>query len=107
LGRLGLTDPQVLLHAIAAEQTLVTHNGKHFESLHEAWIVWRRRWEREAAEEIGRDLSFSGHHGILIMPHLPAPTLAQLIDALAGSGEVLADRLFSWTPGLGWTALDL
>ena len=36
LGRLGLTDVQVLLRAADAGRTLVTKNNKDFRSLHEA-----------------------------------------------------------------------
>lgn len=102
LNCLGLTDPQVLLHALDAGQTLITQNSKDFEALHEAWVSWRRRWEIEVERLHGRALALSGHLGVLIMPHLPITMLAPAIDGLATSGVPVTDRLLSWTPERGW-----
>lgn len=102
LGRLRLTDPQFLLGAIEAGQTLITHNADDFEALHEAWMLWRRRWQDEIGRTVGRSVALSGHPGILMPPHLPPETLASIIEEIGASSESIEDRLFSWTPELGW-----
>lgn len=102
LGRLGLTDAQALLRAAEAGQTLVTRNSKDFRALHEAWVTWRRRWEREAQRVTGVPLSLSRHAGILIVPHLPNHQLARLIEEFEDAAAAMDDRLFAWNPAKGW-----
>lgn len=105
LGRLRLTDVQVLLRAVEDGRTLVTHNGDDFRALHEAWVTWRGRWAAEVRQLTGFPVRLSQHAGILITPHLPERDLARLLEEFADTDEPLADRLFSWLPARGWQEL--
>lgn len=100
--RLGLSDPKVLLRAVDADQTLVTHNGAHFRTLHEGWLLSRQRWERELTQRVGCLGGLSGHHGILLLPHGDIGVLAPAIAELLASGPSLADRFLSWSKRNGW-----
>jgi hypothetical protein len=102
LGRLGLTDPRTLLQSAEAGQALITHNNHDFRALHEAWVSWRGRWEREAKQLTGRTLTFSGHAGILILPHGAVEDLAEIVEAFDALAETTADRLFRWDSVKGW-----
>jgi hypothetical protein len=105
LGRLGLSDIQVLLHAADSRPTLITHNNKDFRLLQEAWAAWRRRWEDEAARAAGGSISLSRHAGIAIVPLLPVQDLVSILSALAESADSLSDRLVAWSPRRGWREL--
>ena len=105
LGRLRLTDVQVLLRAAEDGRTLITHNIKDFRSLHEAWVTWRGRWTAEIVQLTGSPVHLSQHAGILITPHLPDRDLARILEEFADSNVPLTDRLFSWLPVLGWHEL--
>lgn len=105
LGRLRLTDVQVLLRAAEDGRTLVTHNINDFLALHEAWVTWRRRWAAEVVQMTRNPVHLSQHAGILIAPHLPDRDLARILEEFATSNEPLADRLFSWRPARGWHEL--
>ena len=105
LKRLGLSDVQVLIQAAAAGQTLITHNGQDFRLLHEAWVTWRRRWTAEVAQTTSHPVDLSGHADIAVTPHLPIRDLARIIEEFADTTESVADRLFSWHPGIGWHEL--
>jgi hypothetical protein len=105
LGRLRLTDPQVLLFAAENNQALITHNDKDFRALHEAWVTWRRRWSREVEQVFGRPVHLSQHAGILILPHRPIQDLASMLETFEDSAESLEDRLFAWTPRRQWHEL--
>ena len=102
LGRLGLNDAEVLLRAAEARQTLVTHNSKDFRALHEAWVTWRRRWEREVEDVIRTPVFLSQHAGILITPHRSVHDLARIIEEFENTAGSMEDRLFAWNPVSGW-----
>jgi hypothetical protein len=102
LGRLSLSDPQVLLRVAEGGQTLVTHNSKDFRALHEAWVAWRQRWAREVAQATGSLVQLSRHAGILIAPHLPIHTLAQIIEEFVDANAIMDDRLFAWNQARHW-----
>ena len=107
LGRLRLTDVQVLLRAAEDGRTLVTHNIKDFRSLHEAWVTWRGRWAAEVVQLTGSPVHLSQHAGILITPHLGDYELARIVEEFAETNVPLADRLFSWLPAGGWHELHV
>jgi hypothetical protein len=107
LGRLGLSDAQVLLRAAEARQTLVTHNSRDFRALHEAWVTWRRRWAREAEEVTGVPVHLSQHAGILMTPHLPSHDLARILEDFADTAGSMDDQLFAWSPARGWHKLHV
>ena len=107
LGRLRLTDVQVLIQAADARQTLITHNNWDFRALHEAWITWRRRWTREIVQETGVNVSLSAHAGILVVPHLPNHALARIIEPFADAHDSIDDRLFSWNEQRGWHEINV
>jgi hypothetical protein len=102
LGRLQLRDPLVLAAAVDAGQTVVTHNLRDFALLQEDWHPLRRRWESEAASQAGRPLAFSGHRGILMLPHVANAILAPAIASIVDGGRPLADRLFVWSQRERW-----
>jgi hypothetical protein len=105
LGRLRLTDTQVLLLAAQNNQTLITHNDKYFRALHEAWVTWRRRWSNELEQAIDRHVFFSQHAGILILPHRPIHDLARMLEEFEASAGSLENRLFAWNPRRQWHEL--
>lgn len=102
LGRLGLTDVQALVQAADSAQTVITRNSKHFRSLHEAWVDWRRRWSAEVLHQTGTEVILSGHAGILIVPSLPVHDLAHIIESFADANVSIGDGLFAWTALRGW-----
>ena len=107
LGRIRLTDVQVLLRAAEDGRTLVTHNVKDFRTLHEAWVRWRGRWAAEVVQLTGSPVRLSQHAGILIAPHLPDRDLALILEEFTEADEPMVDRLFSWLPVSGWQELRL
>ena len=106
LGRLGLTDVQVLLRAADDGRTLITKNNEDFRALHEAWVSWRGRWAAEVARTVGTPVDLSGHAGILIVPQRPNHVLAPIIEAFADANESISDRLFAWSAAKGWHELS-
>jgi|SRR5579884_4213625 len=102
LGRLGLSDPEVLRRAATDGRALVTVNGRDFRMLHEAWIAWRRRWEDEVVRLCAAPLALSRHAGILIVPQRTTHELAAILDDFAASAGSLEDRLFVWHAARGW-----
>ena len=102
LGRLRLTEVQVLLRAAEDGRTLVTHNIKDFRTLHEAWVTWRDRWAAEIMHLTGSSVHLSQHAGILIAPHLPDRDLARILEEFVQADEPMVDRLFSWLRVSGW-----
>lgn len=102
LGRLRLSDVQVLFHAAVDGETLITHNGNHFQALHEAWVTWRYRWSIEVEHAIGQSVSFSQHSGILIAPQIDPRELVPILEEFEPDSEPLADRLYVWSRGRRW-----
>ena len=102
LNRLGLSDVQVLLHAATDRQIVVTHNGRDFELLHEAWVSWRRHWEREIASQITPPVKPSHHAGIIVTPHLPDRAMVGVIESFVASFGPIDERLIVWSAASGW-----
>ena len=103
LGRLGLTDVQVLPRATDDGRTVITKNNKDFRALREAWISWRGRWAAEVTRAVGTPVALSSHAGILIVPQRPDRDLARIIDeAVADANDAISDRLFAWSAAAGW-----
>lgn len=102
LGRLGFHDPRVPLAAVDSGQTLVTHNLKDFTLLHQTWNLLRDRWTRETEVLTGHRVSFSGHFGILVLPHGAFEAAAGAMVVILDSGVPLAERLLRWSPNSGW-----
>lgn len=105
LGRLRWTDVRVLTHASQVGQTVVTHNGRDFRMLHEAWINWRLRWSREAERETGRVVPMSGHAGIVIVPQSAVAEVESLVALFAERHDAVPDRIFAWSQLRGWNEL--
>ena len=101
LGRLRLSDVQVLVRAAEASQVLVTHNRRDFVALHEAWMAWRSRWEREVERAVGAPVPFSHHSGIVLVPGLSSHELAVALRQFDGLYGPLDDRLFEWSANGG------
>ena len=75
LGQIAALDAEQLVTATQLDRILVTHNGKDFRMLCEAWPRWRRVWCLEPAE----------HAGVIAIPQqtlLPYPQAARQIDRL-------------------------
>lgn len=102
LGRLGLRDAQVLLLAAEHGQALVTHNNRDFRMLHDAWMLWRRRWSDDCERSGGQPHFVLRHAGILIVPHLKNHDLASVLDEFGDIAASPADRLFAWSPVRRW-----
>jgi hypothetical protein len=105
LGRLGLSDARVLVLAAENKQTLVTHNGKDFRALHEAWVTWRGRWMTEIEQVTGSAVYLSQHAGILITPHLPNHDPARILEEFEDSAGSMDDRVFAWSRTRLWREL--
>jgi hypothetical protein len=95
IDRLGLgqaRDDELLLSAAGAARTLIMHNWKDFELLHDAW---RRRSAAWGVDRV--------HAGIVAVPQtLPEETLSELIADFVTSRASLANELFRWKPLSGW-----
>ncbi len=102
LGRLRLSDVQVLVRAAESDQVLVTHNRRDFVALHEAWMTWRARWELEVERAVGAPVSLSHHGGIALVPGLSSRELAVALRQFDGLHGALDDRLFEWSREQGW-----
>jgi hypothetical protein len=71
----GAIDALHLVMASNLEAILVTHNGKDFRTLCQAWPYWRETWGLEPAD----------HAGVIAIPqqtHLPYPQAAFQINRL-------------------------
>jgi hypothetical protein len=93
-GNFGLTDARQLLWAVEHGRTVITHNRKDFRLLHEALKLWAIRWGSPGALR---------HHGVLVVPHLPVPQLARLIDEFVRNRDNIDNRLFIWDRQRGWS----
>src|SRR5215208_715505 len=91
-GMSGVTDGRQLLFAAQRGSVLLTHNGKDFLLLHDAWRRWSIAWRSRRT-----------HEGILLIPqHVPAAIVAPAVhDLLAGNG-VLRNEFHQWDRVQGW-----
>ena len=86
-GLLGATDAEQLLEATALNRILITHSGKDFRTLCQAWPVWRRAW----------GLAVLAHAGVIAIPQqtrLPYPDAAEHIDRLLANRHPLWNELW-------------
>ncbi|HUG60980.1 MAG TPA: DUF5615 family PIN-like protein [Methylomirabilota bacterium] len=86
-GTLTVTDAEQLLEATRLRRILVTHNGKDFRTLCQAWPIWRRDW----------GLVVAAHAGVIAVPQqsrLPYPDAAAHIDRLLASRQPLWNELW-------------
>jgi hypothetical protein len=81
----------MLRAAVISQSPIVTHNGRHFWLLHEAWSFWSRAW-RTPQE----------HRGILVLTHAPARPSADRLLELHASGLPTTNRFYFYTPQQGW-----
>ena len=73
LGMSSAQDAEVLVVATELDRVVITHNGKDFRTLCQAWPLWRRRWGLPPAK----------HAGVVAIPQqtlLPYPAAADEID---------------------------
>jgi hypothetical protein len=91
-GMTSVTDGKQLTFAIHHASVLLTHNGKDFHLLHDAWRRWTDMWQ----------LSVS-HEGILLIPqHVDKAIIARAVhDRITGSGA-LSNEFYEWTAHQGW-----
>jgi hypothetical protein len=93
--RQGVSDPFQLLYAAERGWALVTHNRDDFRMLHEAWLLWSRRWGVQER-----------HAGILVLRVPARRAVSDIVDAL----KTLADdsdssfdgMLYVWHAATGW-----
>lgn len=75
LGQTAAHDGAQLMTATKLGRIVITHNGKDFRTLCQAWPFWRQAWGLEPAE----------HAGVIAIPQqtlLPYPEAARQIDRL-------------------------
>lgn len=80
-------DAEQLVTATQRGRILVTHNGKDFRTLCQAWPRWRRVWGPDPAE----------HAGVLAIPQpslLPHPRAARHIDRFLAQRERIWNELW-------------
>lgn len=99
VGRKGASDFMQLLFAAQEDRVLVTHNARHFEELHGAWLAWSAEWNASAAAR---------HHGILVIEQgpghgggMPVAQLVAIVRALAAWPLPTTNRLFAWNATKG------
>jgi len=92
----GVSDAILLRDAVRLGRVVITHNGGHFELLHEAWHVWSAEWN---VADIAR------HAGILVLrptQDIGAIALAEVIDRLLRDVPQVDNRLFRWNIREDW-----
>jgi hypothetical protein len=97
-GRVETSDGNQLLFAGTNTWTLITHNRRDFELLHDAWLRWTSSW----------NLS-STHHGILIISQLVTlEDNATAIDTILSAHPNLDNQLLGYyTATLAWRRYDI
>jgi hypothetical protein len=93
--RLSAPDSHHLLFAAEQVWVIVTHNRHDFRLLHDAWLLWSRRW------------GVHPHHsGILVLDQYERQTavdVANLITALLDDPFTsLESALYDWQRPTGW-----
>lgn len=91
------TDEWHMLYAAEQGYTLVTHNIKDFELLHDAWLRWSRAWEVQP-----------DHAGILIIPDKWSDEFAaEQLDRFLRRGLDFTNALHRWRASTGWQSRPL
>ena len=89
LGLEAATDGRQLLAAADAGRTLVSHNRKDFELLHDAWLRWTEAWNVQQQ-----------HEGVLILPQSrDIQGLADALEGFASACLTARGRLYRWLRG--------
>jgi hypothetical protein len=70
---------------------IITHNGKDFRLLHQAWQLWARVWA--VSQE---------HAGILVLPHAPPAQSVQRLREFLNTGRTVRNTLYFYRPPRGW-----
>lgn len=79
-------DGHHLLVAAQAGRVFITHNGRDFITLHDAWMRWAAAWGVTPQ-----------HAGILVIPQAMTPiTAMQEIAALLGTRRVLPNEIYAY-----------
>lgn len=94
LGQVTALDAEQLLTATELGRVLVTHNGKDFRTLCQAWPTWRRTW----------GLAPTNHAGVIAIPQqtlLPCPQAARRIDRLVRARQPLWGALWFFDLTIG------
>jgi len=82
-------DGHHLLHAAQNRRILVSHNGKDFITMHDAWARWSAAWG--VAPQRAR------HYGILIIPQSwRPPVAAREISQFLGPHDLLPDQIYAY-----------
>ena len=96
IGLAGRSDPVHLLAAAQNSRVFLTHNGKDFKMLQEAWKLWSRAW-RTTQE----------HAGIIVIPHGTSPWEAQMAHNFLGLGFSVRNNLFICDSGGSWVQFPI
>lgn len=94
LGQARARDDEQLLTAASLRRTLITHDRRDFELLHDAWRRWSAAWQIDPP-----------HFGILVIPQGESWSSAQAageVNRFLASGVPLANELYRWTEERGW-----
>ncbi len=102
-GRSGASDDNQLLYAAQRGILFVTHNGRDFALLHDAWQRWFPAW--------GVLPATASHQGIVILEQLPVGQLAGALNQLLSATPLLTNQLYRYKQGhwellllRGWVA---
>jgi len=92
LGLHRASDGHHLLVAAQAGRILVTHNGKDFIAMQDAWLRWQQAWRVEAF-----------HAGVLIIPQAwKPPQSAREIVQFVGVRQSLPNEIYIYELDVGW-----
>jgi hypothetical protein len=92
LGTRRAGDDEHLLTATQQRRIFITHNGRDFLLLHNAWRWWAAAWGSAAQ-----------HTGILVIPQqVPIVRLEAEILTLLESDTVMTNMLYTWSINDGW-----
>jgi len=78
-GHIAALDAAQLVTATQLGRVLITHNGKDFRTLCQAWSLWRQGWGLDPTE----------HAGVIAIPQ---QTLLPYTQAAAAVGRLLGER---------------
>lgn len=92
LGMHRASDGHHLLAAAQAGRILVTHNGKDFIAMQDAWMRWQHAWGVAVF-----------HAGVLIIPQMwKPPQSAREIVQFVGARSSLPNEIYVYALDVGW-----
>lgn len=95
LGGRKAGDEEHLLTAAQQGRTFITHDGKDFLLLHNAWRRWALAWGVTVR-----------HAGVVVIPRrVPLARVEAAIVALIQSGRPRVNALYIWREQSGWSAV--